>query len=132
MKQQSQRQLRVSEKFRHALSELLQRNDFGDPELEGVNLMTVSEVRMSPDLKNATVYVSCLDNSKEKRLIDALNEVAPQIKGQLGRKAELRFTPRVYFVSDTSFDYARNIDALMHDEQFQRDVNAPDHDEDDT
>jgi ribosome-binding factor A len=132
MKTQSQRQLRVSEKLRHALSEVLQRSNFGDPDLENANLMTVSEVRMSPDLKNATAYVSCLDDSKEAALIQGLNRIAPQIKGEIGRSAELRFTPRIRFVSDTSFDYARNIDALMHDEKFQRDVNAPDTDEDET
>ncbi len=131
MKAPSQRQLRVSEKIRHTLAEVLQRDSFGDPDLEYANLMTVSEVRMSPDLKNATAYVSCLDANREEGLIEALNRVAPQIKGKVGRKAELRFTPRLRFVSDSSFDYAHKIDSLMHnDKKFQDDINAPDHDED--
>lgn len=122
MKQQSQRQLRVSEKLRHILAEYLQRETFGEPELEHVNLMTVSEVRMSPDLKNATVYVSCLDNAREDSMIKALNQNAKQMKGPIGRKAALRFAPKLYFVSDTAFDYANDIERLMMDEKVQKDI----------
>lgn len=124
MKQQSQRQLRVAEKLRQALSEVLQRSNFGDPDLEYANLMTVSEVRMSPDLKNATAYVSCLDENREEPMIQALNRASPQIKGQVSRLAELRFTPRIRFVDDTSFNYAQNIQSLMQDETVQRDIHA--------
>jgi ribosome-binding factor A len=125
MKQPSQRQLRVSEKLRHILAEELQRGSFGgDPDLEHANLMTVSEVRMSPDLKNATAYVSCLDNSREETIIKALNRNVKYIKGPVARKAELRFTPKLYFVSDTAFDYANDINTLMKDEKVQRDIHA--------
>ncbi len=122
MKQPSQRQLRVSEKLRHILAEYLQRETFGEPELEHVNLMTVSEVRMSPDLKNATVYVSCLDQAKEAPMIKALNQNSKQMKGPVGRKAALRFAPKLYFVSDTAFDYANDIERLMMDEKVQQDI----------
>lgn len=122
MKEQSQRQLRVSEKLRHIMAEYLQRENFGDPELEHANLMTVSEVRMSPDLKNATVYVSCLDNAREDTIIKALNKNSKQMKGPIGRKAALRFAPKLYFVSDTAFDYAYDIEKLMRDEKVQKDI----------
>ena len=123
MKQPSQRQLRVSEKLRHILAEELQRGSFGgDPDLEYANLMTVSEVRMSPDLKNATAYVSCLDQKREETIIKALNRNVKHMKGSIARKAELRFTPKLYFVSDTAFDYASDIQTLMQDEKVQRDI----------
>jgi len=126
MKSQSQRQLRVSEKLRQTLAEYLQRETFGDPILEKANLMSITEVQMSPDLKNATAYVSCLDSSLEKEMIKALNLETPRFKGEVARKAALRFTPRMHFVSDKSFDYAHKIDELIMDETVQKDINAPD------
>ena len=92
--------------------------------------MTVNEVQMSPDLRNATVYVSCLDPKREDKIIKALNVYSKVFKGRIAREAELRFTPKLYFVGDTSLDYAYDIEKLMRDETVQKDINAVDDNED--
>lgn len=124
MKQASQRQLRVAEQIRHALFDLFQRDSFHDPDLEKSNLLTVSEVRISPDLKNATVFVSALQSEEEDQMIQALNRAAKYIKKEVSDRAELRFTPQMYFKSDHGYDYATDINSLLQDEQIQKDVRA--------
>ncbi len=110
----SQRQLRVGEQIRHAVAETLQRGHFHDEILfEMAPDITVSEVRVSPDLKNATAYVIILGGQNMDEVLPALNEAAPYFQRELGKQLELRFTPRLRFVTDSSFDEAEKIERLL-------------------
>ena len=109
-----QRQLRVGEEIRHALSEVLARGELRDPDLVDVSL-TVSEVRISPDLRNATAFVMPLGGGGGDRvaLLAALNRAGPFLRGRVGKVVRLRFTPALSFQMDTSFEEASKIDALL-------------------
>lgn len=125
----SQRQLRVGELVRHALAEVLARGDFSDPAL-GRTLITVPEVRMSPDLKIATCYVMPLGGKDEKAVLDVLNANAKPLRGEVGHRLELKFTPELRFRLDTSFDEGARIDALLRSPDVVRDLD-PAHEADD-
>jgi ribosome-binding factor A len=112
-----QRQLRVGEELRHALAEVLARDELRDPDLSGISL-TVSEVRVSPDLRNATAFVMPLGGVMPQGgdmvvLLAALRRAAPFLRGRVGRVMRLRYTPAFNFLADTSFDEASKIDALL-------------------
>ena len=112
----SQRQLRVGEQVRHAIVEVLQRGKFDDAALlDAGHSVTVSEVRVSPDLKNATAYVLTLGGANMEAVLPALNEAAFYFQKEIGRKLQLKFTPRIKFVRDDSFDEAQKINALLKD-----------------
>ena len=120
----SQRQLRAGELVRHALTDILSREAFRDPDLEQV-MITVVEVRCSPDLKHANIFVSPLgDDSEEGRtkLANALNRAAGFLRGRLGREVDLRYTPELHFIADKSYDDATAIDRLLMDPKVRRDV----------
>ena len=120
----SQRQLRAGELIRHALTDILSREAFRDPDLEQV-MITVGEVRCLPDLKHANIFVSPLgDDSDEGRdkLAAALNKAAGFLRGRLGRQIELRYTPELHFIADKSYDEATAIDRLLMDPRVRRDV----------
>lgn len=119
----SQRQLRVGEELRHALSRILMRGDLHDPLLAEANL-TVTEVRVSPDLKNATAFVVPLGGRGGGEIVAALNRAAAFLRGQVGHEVHLRHVPRLTFQADRSFDEADKINALLHDPRVQRDVEA--------
>ncbi len=121
----SQRQLRAGELIRHALVEVLQREPLRDPALDGVSI-TVSEVRVSPDLKQASVFASPLGGRGQDETVAALNRVAPYLRSLLGKKIEMKFTPALKFVSDDTFNEARKIDALLASPQVARDLKADD------
>ena len=123
----SQRQLRVGEELRHALSHILQRGELRDPALQDA-AVTVTEVRMSPDLKNATAYVMPLGGQHRSEVIAALTRCAGYLRGQLAREVPLRFSPGLAFALDTSFDHASRINELLHRPEVERDL-APDEDE---
>ena len=106
----SQRQLRVGEELRHALARILTRGELRDPHLAEVNL-TVTEVRISPDLKSATAFVVPLGGGELEAVIEALNHAAGFLRSQLGREVDLRHTPRLSFQADHSFDEAARINA---------------------
>lgn len=120
-KDPSQRQLRVGEELRHALAEVLHRADFRDPELQSLNV-TVTEVRISPDLRNATAFVTPLGGGDATDAVRALRRAAPFFRAQLARAVKLRHVPTIGFEADTSFDYASHIDRLLHDPGVQRDL----------
>lgn len=125
--QQGQRQLRVGAEIRAILSEVLQRGHFRDPELiSGAHKITVTEVRISPDLKNATAYVMPLGGDQTDILIPALNRAAPFMQAEMARGLKLRFTPKINFKLDDTFDNAANIEALLKSERVMRDVQAED------
>lgn len=117
----SQRQLRIGEELRHALAELFQRGDFHDPELAELNV-TVTEVRISPDLRNATAFVTPLGGGPMDETLSALRRAAPFLRGQIARVINLRYAPTLSFEADTSFDYAGRIDAILHSPAVARDV----------
>ena len=116
----TQRQLRVGEEIRHALSAILVRAKFRDPELVG-RVITVTEVRISPDLRNATAFVLPLEGEAAP-MVEALNRAAAYLRGQLARAVKLRYLPSVNFVHDVSFDEATRIDRIMHSPEVQRDL----------
>ena len=121
----SQRQLRVGEELRHALSRILQRGELRDPALQEV-AVTVTEVRMSPDLKNATAYVMPLGGARRAEVIAALTRSAGYLRGQIAREVPLRFTPGLVFALDTSFDHASRINELLHRPEVERDLGDAD------
>ena len=110
----SQRQLRVGESLRHALSEVLRAGNLRDPALSGASI-TVTEVRASPDLKNATAFVMPLGGADLPEVLAALRRAAPFLRREMGKKIELRYTPALTFLADTSFDEAARIDDALND-----------------
>lgn len=124
----SQRQLRVGEELRHALARILQRGELRDPALQ--EAITVTEVRVSPDLKNATAYVMPLGGRHRAEVVAALTRSAGFLRGQIAREVPLRYTPVLSFALDTSFDHASRINELLHRPEVERDL-APEADESD-
>ncbi len=115
------RLLRVGETIRHALSEILGRDTLQDPDLLGVPV-TVSEVRVSPNLRNATVFVLPLGGDNQDAVVEALQRVAPHLRGQLGKVVRLKYLPQLYFDLDRSFDRASHIDDLLADPHVSQDL----------
>jgi ribosome-binding factor A len=126
----SQRQLRVGEELRHALAHILQRGELRDPALQDV-AVTVTEVRVSPDLKNATAYVMPLAGRHAAEIIAGLTRSAAYLRGQLAREVPLRFSPGLTFALDTSFDHASRINELLHRPEVERDLAPEDEAPDD-
>ena len=126
---QGQRQLRVGELLRHALSEVLQRGEINDPVLES-HVVTVPEVRVSPDLKHASAYVMPLGGRDETEVIAALNRHRKYVRGLMAHRIKLKYTPEITFVRDDSFDAAAKMDALLDSPKVRRDTDAPPSDED--
>ena len=110
----SQRQLRVGELIRHAVSQVLERGEVHDPEVAGKSI-TVTEVRMSPDLKVATAYVMPLGGADDVGVVEALGRVAPFLRRRIGGVVALKFLPELRFVADETFDHASRIDELLRD-----------------
>jgi ribosome-binding factor A len=117
----SQRQLRVGELVRHALADILTRGEVPDPDL-GKAVITVPEVRMSPDLKLATAYVMPLGGKDADKIVKTLARNARALRGALGRRVELRAVPELRFRVDTSFDTGQKMDALLDSPEVRRDV----------
>ncbi len=117
----TQRQLRAGELIRHAMVEVLREGDLHDPALAGASV-TVTEVRMSPDLKHATCFVEPLGGGHAREVVQALNRHAKFLRGKLGRQIELKFTPDLRFIHDESFDAAARMDALLNRPEVRRDV----------
>jgi ribosome-binding factor A len=117
----SQRQLRVAEEIRHVLAGVFARGEVRDPDLAGV-LITVTEVRIGPDLKHATAFVTRLGRSDIGDKLPALRRAAPFLRAQLARALRLRYAPDVHFQTDTSIDNAMHIDALLHAPDVARDL----------
>ncbi len=107
-----QRQLRVGEELRHILAEVLGREELRDPVMQGVSV-TVSEVRVSPDLRRATAFVMPLGGGDVGEIIAALNRAAAFLRGRMSRMVNLKYAPSLVFEADTAFDEAGKIDALL-------------------
>lgn len=117
----TQRQLRVSEEIRHVLSALFGRGEFRDPELAEAQV-TVTEVRISPDLKNATAFVARLGRSDVDVLLPALRRAAPYVRAHLAQQMRLRVAPQVSFQPDTALEYAVHVDRLLRAPEVARDL----------
>jgi len=120
----NQRQLRVGEELRHALVRILAREHFRDPTLDGARV-TVTEVRIGPDLRNATAYVVPFGGSGGRELVSALNRAAGFFRAQFAHEITLRYVPAVRFELDSRFEQADRIDRLLHDPRVARDLAAP-------
>ena len=120
----SQRQLRVGEIVRHAIAEILLNGSVHDSELEG-HIISVPEVRMSPDLKLATIYVMPLGGRDTDKVITALERNKKFLRGEVARRVNLKFAPDVRFRADDRFDEAERIEKLLRTPAVQRDL-APD------
>ena len=123
----SQRQLRVAETVRHAIADILTQGLVHDPVLEG-HLVTVPEVRMSADLKLATIYVMPLGGRDTADVIEALDRNRRFLRGEIARRVNLKFAPDIRFRADERFDEAERIEKLLRTPAVQRDL-APDSDE---
>ena len=120
-KQPSQRQLRVGEALRHALSDVLERGNLRDPAFRNISI-TVTEVRASPDLKNATAFVMPLGGEAADAIVEALGRAAPFLRSAIAKQVALRHVPRLQFKVDRSFGQADHIDALLRQPQVARDL----------
>jgi ribosome-binding factor A len=121
----SQRALRVGELIRHALSDMLTRGDVHDPVLEG-HLVTIPEVRMSPDLRLATVYVMPLGGRDVEAVIEALEHNKRYLRGEIAHRVNLKFAPDLRFRADERFDEAERIEKLLRTPAVQRDLTRED------
>ena len=108
----SQRQLRVGELIKQSLGQIFLRNEAKVPSLETQNI-TVTEVRMSPDLKNARAYVIPLGGKDAEKIVNILMEFSYLIRKVLSKKVDMKFLPKVSFINDKSFDYAEKIEKLI-------------------
>jgi ribosome-binding factor A len=121
MKGPTQRQLRVGELIRHVMAEMLARGDVHDPVLEG-HLITVPEVRMSPDLRLATIYVMPLGGRDESEVVAALERHKRYLRGEIAHRVNLKFAPDIRFRIDERFDEADRIDKLLRSPDVARDL----------
>ncbi|HLJ05512.1 MAG TPA: 30S ribosome-binding factor RbfA [Acetobacteraceae bacterium] len=117
----TQRQLRVSEEIRHVLAGVFARHELRDPALAD-EVITVTEVRIGPDLKRATAFVARLGRSDVDALLPALKRAAPFLRGQVAHALRLRYAPDLTFRSDAALEYATKIDRLLHTPEVARDL----------
>ncbi len=119
----SQRQLRAGELLRHALAEIFQTEDIQDSELAG-EIISVAEVRVSPDLKHAAVYASALSGKNSDAIAKALNRHHRFLRGELARRVELKYVPELAFKGDHVLDEAGRIDELLRSPEVARDLKS--------
>lgn len=121
----TQRQLRVGEEIRHALAAVFVRGDVPLPAGISSSTITVTEVQISPDLANASVFVMPLGGLQVKETVRALNDTAGFYRHAVGQAVRLRHVPRLQFMADHSFEYAQKIDDILHKPDVARDLNTP-------
>ncbi len=121
----SQRQLRIGEEVRHVLAGVFQRGDLHDPELEGTSI-TVSEVSVSPDLRNANVFVMPLGGSNVEDVLGGLKRAAPFLRTMLAKQMSLRTVPRLRFIIDNAFDTANRINEVFQNPMVRADLEKND------
>jgi ribosome-binding factor A len=119
----SQRQLRVAELIRHEMADLLARGEIHDPVIEG-HMITVPEVRVTADLRMATIYVMPLGGRDEKEVLDALERNNRYLRGEIARRVNLKFAPEIRFRIDERFDEAERIEKLLRTPAVQRDLRS--------
>lgn len=126
----SVRQLRVGEELRHRLAAVLDRGALRDPALRGQSF-TVTEVRVSPDLRNATVFIVPLGGEWDDQVLRALNRAGPFLRSEMGKDFHLKYLPRLTFARDASYDESDRIDRLLRSPEVARDLEAAGQGEDD-
>jgi ribosome-binding factor A len=126
----SQRQLRVGEELRHVLAQVLSRGELRDPGLVG-RTITVTEVRISPDLKNATAFIVPLGGEHKAEVLKALRRCSAFLRGAIGHEVRLRVVPRLSFELDVSFDHAQKIEEILHRPEVLQDIRPGDEDDED-
>jgi ribosome-binding factor A len=120
-KRPSTRPLRVGEELRHVLVQLLASGEIHDPDLQG-RMLTVTEVRMSPDLRNARIFFTPLGGEGAPEILKALKRAGPFIRRRIAETLQLRVAPELWFELDTSFESADRIDTVLRDPQVRRDL----------
>lgn len=123
----SQRQLRVGEELRHAIAHVIERGDIRDPDIAGRSI-TITEVRASPNLSHATVFVTPLGGGEVKPILAGLKRVKPYLRREIARAVTLRVVPDLSFQEDTSFAAANRIESLLHSPEVLRDIQHADDD----
>lgn len=126
---QGQRQLRVGEQIRHKMPRIFQNSHLNDPHLQNLHRVTVSEVRISPDLKNASVFVMALGGEDMPSLLDALNRASSYFRTELSRQMDMRYTPRLRFLPDETYENADHINSILNIDRVRKDTL---HNDDDT
>jgi len=126
----SPRALRVGELIRHALADILSRGEIHDPAFDGI-VVTVGEVRMSPDLKLATAFVAPLGGKGADTLVEAFDRNRKFLRGEIARRVNLRYAPDIRFKLDRSFDEGERVDALLRRPQVRQDLTRKREAEDD-
>lgn len=121
----TQRQLRVGEAIRHAIAWALERGALHDEVLAN-RAITVTEVRIGPDLRNATVYVTPLGGGEVRPALDALNRAVPYLRSLVGREVRLRYAPNLAFEADPTFDQVQALDTLLRSPEVARDLSPRD------
>lgn len=121
----SQRQLRVGEELRHIIAAVIERGDFRDPDLLG-KAITVTEVRISPDLRNATVFVVPLGGGDATAILKGLKRARAFLRHELAKSIDLRVVPDLSFEPDLTFDEASRIEKLLRSPEVRRDLGAND------
>jgi len=119
----TQRQLRVAEEIRHVLAGVFARHEVRDPELAGADI-TVTEVRIGPDLKHAVAFVARLGREDIDLLLPALKRAAAFLRAQVAHGVRLKFAPDLTFQPDRALDYASRIDRLLHSPEVARDLDG--------
>lgn len=119
--ERSVRTLRVGEQVRHALSDILMRGEVHDPLLASA-VVTVTEVRMSPDLRSATAFVKPLLGRDEDAVLKALRTHTAYLQSEVARRVQLKYAARLKFMADESFDEGARIDTLLRSEEVARDL----------
>jgi ribosome-binding factor A len=120
-RERSQRQLRVGELIRHALVDILARGELRDPDLAGASV-TVTEVRVSPDLRNAAVFVLPLGGERTGEVVAALQRAAPFLRRLIASSVTMKYLPELSFLADTAFDARERIDSLLRSPAVSRDL----------
>lgn len=116
-----QRQLRVGEEIRHALADIIAQDNLDDPDLAG-KMITVTQVSVSPDLRNATAFVTPFGGGDARTLVAALNRAHGYFRRELVRIVKLQFAPQIRFREDETFEEASKIERLLHDPVVARDL----------
>jgi len=113
--------------LRHSLAQILVRGEIRDPDLEGVSV-TVTQVKPSPDMRHATVFVEPLGGKNAKQIVAALNRHKAFLRGEMGHVIDLKFTPDLRFIEDESFAEAQKIEDILKSDRVQRDLKSDDDD----
>lgn len=121
----SQRQLRVGELLRHVLVDIIGRGELRDPDLAGASV-TVTEVRVSPDLRNAAVFVMPLGGGRTDEVVAALGRAAPYLRRMIGQSVTMKYNPALSFMADRAFDEGAKIEDILRSPEVSRDLGASD------